>query len=199
MTISLRITRPPTKQEIDKFWSLVDVRGPDECWFWLGKHSKGRNTTEAHKAYGRIWFAGANQRANRVAFYLAHGYWPKIARHSCDAPPCCNERHILDGTQADNMRDAVARGRMRPIPKCVAGCTLHRHARGKHNGAYTQPHRKPRGERHGMTKFSDTTVDAVREATGSLAQIARRFQMSKSHVSLIRRQLVRQTNHSFDQ
>lgn len=34
-----------------------------------------------------------------------------VARHSCDNPPCINQDHLLEGTQADNIADAVARGR----------------------------------------------------------------------------------------
>lgn len=46
-----------------------------------------------------------------MAFFLEHDYWPVVARHTCDNPPCCNPAHILDGSHGDNMQDSIARGR----------------------------------------------------------------------------------------
>ena len=88
----------------DRFWSKVDVRGPDDCWPWTGALNNG---------YGRF-FTGGSPRydyAHRVAYALAYGVWPRVARHACDNPPCCNPVHVLDGDHADNRRDAVDRGR----------------------------------------------------------------------------------------
>ena len=34
-----------------------------------------------------------------------------LVRHECDNPPCCNPRHLLDGTAEDNSADMKARGR----------------------------------------------------------------------------------------
>lgn len=61
--------------------------------------------------YGRVWFEGRMVKAHRLAFFLHHGYWPNICRHSCDVKACVNPDHLLDGTQADNVRDAIERGR----------------------------------------------------------------------------------------
>lgn len=49
--------------------------------------------------------------AHRVAFYLTHGYWPHVARHTCDNRPCVNPAHILDGSHQDNTADMIERGR----------------------------------------------------------------------------------------
>lgn len=56
----------------------------------------------------------AVELAHRVAFRLTHGYCPPRLRHRCDNPPCCNVRHLLPGTQLQNIHDAVERGRLRP-------------------------------------------------------------------------------------
>lgn len=36
-----------------------------------------------------------------------------VVRHSCDNPPCINPMHLTEGTQAENVQDAVDRGRVR--------------------------------------------------------------------------------------
>lgn len=36
-----------------------------------------------------------------------------LALHRCDNPPCINPAHLYEGTQQDNVADAVARGRAR--------------------------------------------------------------------------------------
>lgn len=38
------------------------------------------------------------------------------AQHSCDNPPCANDRHVSIGTRRDNVMDAIARGLSRPPP-----------------------------------------------------------------------------------
>jgi hypothetical protein len=50
-------------------------------------------------------------KAHRHSFFLAHGYQALNACHHCDNPPCCNPAHLFDGTNRDNMRDCVRKGR----------------------------------------------------------------------------------------
>lgn len=42
---------------------------------------------------------------------LTYGRLPHVGRHQCDTPLCVNPGHILDGSQYDNVQDAVRRGR----------------------------------------------------------------------------------------
>ena len=110
---------------IEAFLSRVDTR-PDDgsaCWIWRG----GRDTA----GYGR--FGGT--RAHRVAYELLVGPIPEglVVRHTCDVPMCVRPSHLLLGTQADNVRDAVERGLM------------------------------PNGERAWATKYSDGMVARARE------------------------------------
>lgn len=101
-----------TEKDVDRFWSKVDVRGPNDCWPWKAK-------ARLDGGYGvlNVWVS-ANRRRNvvssRISCYLAHGDPPHPGSktlHSCDNPPCCNPAHLRWGTPLDNTRDAIERKR----------------------------------------------------------------------------------------
>jgi transposase len=115
------------------FWDRVAKAGPDECWEWQ---------TASHPAgYGQITVDGCKVYAHRRAYELVKGPIPTgaVVRHTCDNPPCCNPAHLLVGSVADNVRDAVERGR----------------------------NHRPAGELHGRHKFSDALVARARELGAS--------------------------------
>jgi hypothetical protein len=98
---------PIAAREIANFWKFVDVRGPDECWPWLG------GTTNT--GYG-TWNSPANGKtllATRVAYFLQFGEdpYPFNTLHTCDNPPCQNGAHLFKGTQHQNMLNMIAKGR----------------------------------------------------------------------------------------
>ena len=84
------------------------------CQLWAGaRYSTG---------YGKKWVNGKWMLAHRWAFLQAHDYLPPVVRHSCDTPLCVNVEHLLPGTQADNVRDAVERKRYtRMGEECAKG------------------------------------------------------------------------------
>jgi hypothetical protein len=86
---------------LNRFWSKVDKRGPDECWEWQGG---------LHKGYGYIYLS-RNKRvyAHRVSCQLNLGDSRLHCLHSCDNPKCVNPNHLSWGTQLENMRDAFIR------------------------------------------------------------------------------------------
>jgi hypothetical protein len=102
------------KNTPEVLWSKVDIRDPDECWPWKGFRNE--------QGYGRTWIDDKGYYAHRVIFDLQNPGLISLeapkdrtatgwVRHSCDNPPCCNPKHLLLGTHADNMRDKVERGR----------------------------------------------------------------------------------------
>lgn len=91
---------------LERFWSKVDRRGQDECWPWFGALIK--------HGYGQFYTHERKYLAHRISCSLAHpnpNAMPNVL-HSCDNPRCCNPGHLRWGTQADNVRDAVERGRV---------------------------------------------------------------------------------------
>lgn len=93
----------------DRFWNRVSVGRADECWEYVGE-------TNNH-GYGRFCTYVGQRRvrhfAHRYILDLLGLLNPElIVMHACDNPPCCNPAHLSQGTQLDNMRDCLAKGRM---------------------------------------------------------------------------------------
>lgn len=89
-----------------RFWSKVDRRGPDDCWPWLA--------SKMEMGHGHIWIRkGVFRAAHRVSWEVNRGPIPDGLHvlHSCDNPPCVNPDHLRLGTNRDNIRDKVERGR----------------------------------------------------------------------------------------
>lgn len=92
---------------LKSFWSNVSTGdGPDACWVWTGgKHSQG---------YGRFNAGGIRWLAHRFSYTHFIGPIPDglDVLHRCDNRPCVRPSHFFVGTQADNVRDAIAKGRV---------------------------------------------------------------------------------------
>ncbi len=79
----------------------------DDCWEWPGK----RNDS----GYGLIRRGGKGQgdvRVTQIVYEHFHGPMSdRLIMHTCDNPPCINPRHLVQGSDADNMWDKTIKGR----------------------------------------------------------------------------------------
>lgn len=89
----------------ERFHSRVDrSAGENDCWPWIGHCDRC--------GYGRSTLHGKQTGSHRVAYFYANGTMPmRHVLHSCDNPPCCNPKHLREGTPADNAADRVERRR----------------------------------------------------------------------------------------
>lgn len=149
----------------ERFWEkVIKTR---KCWIWNACIQKGGG-------YGLFAMEGKLQLTHRLSWKMHNGPIPKglFVLHHCDNPPCVRPDHLFLGTQKDNMRDKVEKGR---------------EARGDRHGMRTRPDRVPRGERNGCAKTTDEEVVEMREryAAGEISQpqLARQYGLTQATVN----------------
>lgn len=86
---------------------IIDDNG---CWLWQGSKDK--------LGYGKLNRNGLLQYAHRYSYHHNKGPITKdmCVCHSCDVRNCVNPDHLWLGTQAENMYDRFAKGRIRVTP-----------------------------------------------------------------------------------
>lgn len=126
------------------------------CWLWTGcKHSTG---------YGRFGLSTGNiEYAHRAAWLLFRGPITEglFVLHRCDVRLCVNPEHLFLGTQLDNMRDASAKGRIKPGAATFAS-----------------------DETHQAAKLSDAQVREIRGSNLSSAALFRSGRYPVTHASI---------------
>jgi len=138
----------------------IAFAGPDECWLW----SAARN----RHGYGMVNARGRMRLVHRETYEAVHGEGAAdglVVRHRCDVPACCNPAHLEPGTQADNNRDMVERGR----------------------------HRSPglKGETNPSAKLTEADIRTIRstyvpgDREFSQRALARRFGVTQATISLV--------------
>lgn len=92
----------------ERFWSKVDIAGEDDCWPWKASKRNGYGQFTLGKDENRI-------PAHRMSYLLSVGdvLDGLLVCHKCDNRPCCNPSHLFVGTDLDNVRDMISKGRRR--------------------------------------------------------------------------------------
>lgn len=99
----------PIPQDLEaRFWKKVTKT--DSCWLWNACKVSG---------YGRISIGTSNKNvsSHRVSWTIHFGEIPNHLNvlHKCDVRTCVNPAHLFLGTNDDNMKDMVAKGRQRGV------------------------------------------------------------------------------------
>ena len=89
-----------------RFWDKVQKTKKDKCWIWLACKDKN--------GYGQFYLNGKSEKSHRVSYMLANRC--SILKnfnilHKCDNPCCVNPKHLFLGTQKDNVKDMIHKGR----------------------------------------------------------------------------------------
>jgi hypothetical protein len=146
--------------DAERFWSRVNKT--DGCWEWTGC---------IVNRYGQFYLNGKGVKAHRYSYIIHHpitiDLWEHreiCVCHRCDNPKCVNPAHLFLGSNADNMKDKMAKGR------------------GK----------QPKGEKQALSKLTETQVREIRNkyANGGITQqqLALEYGVNKSNINkLIRR------------
>lgn len=123
----------------ERFHEKYEIVEPGGCWVWMA----GTSST----GYGLVHTGSRMERAHRMSWELHNGPIPEgkgyhgtCVLHRCDVPSCVNPNHLFLGSQAENMADMNAKGRV------------------------------SRGEAHGHAKLTETDVLDIRKLAGAATQ-----------------------------
>jgi len=91
---------------IDKFLNkLPEILNENDCWNWEGPKDKN--------GYGVFNHNKKTLKAHRISYeiYYSEPLNELHCLHKCDNPSCVNPLHLFSGTNLDNVRDRVRKGR----------------------------------------------------------------------------------------
>lgn len=123
-------------------------------WMWNGN-------LDSH-GYGQLKIGGKTLLAHRVSYQIHNGEIPEGLHvlHDCDIRNCVNPEHLHLGTNADNVRERMERGKS----------TAHR------------------GEEHGRAKLTAKQVQDIRARFNNgetQLSLGREYGVNQTHISRI--------------
>jgi hypothetical protein len=144
--------------DLDRFWSFVDVRGPNDCWLWTGTTTRYPIYYQNNKQY----------YAHRLICEHYHGDMSGlVTRHLCGNALCVNPAHLKPGTQAENNRDKVLHGTTNKGKKC--------------------PWLGHPGERNAKAKLTEQDVLDIRSSDTKVKLLAEHYNVSREQIRRIKR------------
>ena len=142
----------------DRFWTKVSRPSPDACWEWLASKRNGYGVIGSGQAQRVVY-------ANRYSweFWIGpipsggpgHHGWCII--HTCDNRACVNPAHMRLGSQGENVRDMIDKGR-RGLSSKPWGRLLPDQVREIRNLVASGVAMSPVGERFGITRQSVSMI-----------------------------------------
>ena len=90
--------------DIKRFWKLVDIKEPNDCWNW-------KASLRSKEGEGSFCLNYVTVAAGRIAWTIVNGPIPDglLILHTCDNRKCCNPKHLYCGTYTDNNSDRAKR------------------------------------------------------------------------------------------
>lgn len=79
------------------------------CWIW--------EKATINTGYGCFRRKGKTYLAHREAYEQVNGPTKLHVLHTCDVPSCCNPEHLFAGTNLDNIRDSMKKGRRKGVTR----------------------------------------------------------------------------------
>jgi predicted XRE-type DNA-binding protein len=146
---------------IDLVKKWADVTGENDCWIFHKKNRVKNGTGRLE--YGQVTYLKKKWRAHRLVALTHFGNIPDGMQvcHKCDNPLCLNPAHLFFGTNAENVKDKMQKGR----------------------------HKAARGEASGNSKITKKQAAEIRKLALSgmrQAEIAEMYGVSRSNVSIIK-------------
>jgi hypothetical protein len=132
-----------------RFWQKVDKSAG--CWLWTGN--------KLPSGYGTFRMRpGSMYYAHRLSWAIHYGPIPigVYVCHKCDNPSCVRPEHLFLGSNSDNIRDSIRKGRF------------------------------PVGERCARSKLSLDDVAAIRASGEPGAALASRYRVTTATISRVR-------------
>ena len=155
----------------ERFASRYFVDSETECWSWTGRlNNKGYGLIAGEVNGTRYVPKGQAMLAHRVSWLLFRGEIPEsnaahgtVVMHICDNPRCVNPKHLRLGTQSENVRDMINKGR---APKRFM----------------------PSGVEHWNSAFeSQADIDLICLTAGRTKELAERYGVSTTTIKKLRR------------